>query len=143
MKPWSRPYRFCVRLIAVITTMAGVNVPILVMSGSARADCVGRAIPTYIQLTNASGIEIAYETVQYADTCDEDSIYKGKIKDSLTDGSCAYAHFYDPGKTTQGRACTTGQFANYTFWDQQGDSSALIEVATTYRSTGQLHTFGF
>lgn len=109
----------------------------------ANADCVGRNNPTYIRLSNSNGVEIAYETTPYGSTCDGDSEYRGKVKDSLSDGSCAYTYFYDTTRSTHGQACTTGSYANYTFWDRQSNSSAEIELATTYRSTGRRNTWGF
>ncbi len=76
-----------------------------------------------------NGYMRARENVQYSSTCDGDSIYKGKAQDSVTDGHCAKVEVWDePIKSTPVTACTTGAWVNYTYWDQQGNSAALMRL---------------
>ncbi|MEU1251057.1 hypothetical protein [Micromonospora arida] len=129
--------------LAAVFLPAATATFVFVASPAAQADCAGRGNPTYLQLRNSAGIEIAYELYQYASTCDGDSEYRGKVKDSYTDGSCAYTYYYDTSRTTHGISCTTGGWSNYTFWDRQSNSSASVELAVDYRSTGRQSTWGF
>lgn len=76
-----------------------------------------------------SGYVRAREGVQYPSTCDRDSVYKGLLQDSVTDRSCAWAQVWDePVKSTPVTACTTGAWVGFTYWDQQGNSNALMRL---------------
>lgn len=61
-------------------------------------------------------------------TCDGDAIYKGKVTDKVSDGSCVTVQFKE-GSTiyTQGTSCNSSGL-NYTFWDQNGNTWSSIRI---------------
>lgn len=80
------------------------------------------------------------ETTPNQNTCDGDGIYKGKVFDILTDGSCVWVQFRE-GSTvyTQATSCNASGI-NYTFWDQNGNSFSDIRICRSqgcslYRAT--------
>jgi hypothetical protein len=124
---------------AVSAAAAGVQVA---TAAPASAVCGGTGVSGTVSLY-ANGNLVAREAVQYSSTCDHDNYYAGKVLDARTDGSCAYAKYYDAGVwSTQGVSCTTGGWANYSFRDRNGNSSATFRLAVDYLYT-QGPTWGY
>jgi len=124
---------------AAVLGVAGVQ---LATAAPASAVCWGAGNPVTVSLY-ANGNLVARETVQYNSTCDNDNYYAGKVLDARTDGSCAYAKYYDAGVwSTQGIDCTTGGYANYSFRDRNGNRSATFRLAVDYAYT-QGPTWGY
>jgi hypothetical protein len=88
----------------------------------------GYTASVYIYVPNTS-IPSGFERSQRASTCDGLSDYYGFLQDLATDGYCAYAYYYDPSQTTQGRSCDSGG-ANYRFFDPQGNSYAWWDLCS-------------
>jgi hypothetical protein len=119
--------------------IAGVQVATAAPAG---AVCWGTGQPVTVSLYSGGNL-VAREAVRYASTCDNDNYYAGKVLDARTDGSCAYARYYDAGVwSTQGIACTTGGWANYSFRDRNGNRSATFRLAVDYGYT-QGPTWGY
>jgi hypothetical protein len=129
-------------LATAATAALGIAGVQLATAAPASAVCGGTGVPGTVSLYSG-GYLIARETVQYASTCDNDNYYAGKVLDARTDGSCAYARYYDAGVwSTQGIACTTGGWANYSFRDRNGDRFATFRLAVNYGYT-QGPTWGY
>jgi hypothetical protein len=61
-------------------------------------------------------------------TCDNDNIYRGNVYDTLTDGSCVTAQYFDAGRYfNQATSCNSAGLA-YTFYDQNGDRSSYVRI---------------
>ncbi|ACY99860.1 MULTISPECIES: hypothetical protein [Thermomonospora] len=134
-----RPAGMVAAPLAVAVAAAGA---VALTAAPAQALCGGKGVADTGSLY-ANGYLIARETVQYASTCDGDNYYAGKVLDARTDGSCAYARYYDAGVwSTQGVSCTTGAYANYSWRDRNGDRSATIRIAVDY-GYAQDYTWGY
>jgi hypothetical protein len=131
-----------VALLAAVATALGIAGVQVATAAPASAVCWGTGQPVTVSLYSGGNL-VARETVQYASTCDHDNYYAGKVLDARTDGSCAYARYYDAGVwSTQGVSCTTGGWANYSFRDRNGNSSATFRLAVDYLYT-QGPTWGY
>jgi hypothetical protein len=128
--------------LAAVAAGLGITGVQVGTAAPAGAVCGGTGVPGTVSLYS-NGNLIARETVQYASTCDHDNYYAGKVLDARTDGSCAYAKYYDAGVwSTQGISCTTGGWANYSFRDRNGDHIATFRLAVDYGYT-QGPTWGY
>lgn len=117
---------------AALALLATTLVTLTVSAAPAQASCAGYQVERTIWVGSA-GAE-ATQVSPNNESCTRNRVYYGRVYDAVTDGSCVYAKFQDPIGThfTQGIACTTGGWSNFTFWDQTGDSWALINVCTKY-----------
>lgn len=91
----------------------------------------------------SGGDLVGQERVQYASTCDGDEIYKGRVLDAKTDGSCVNVEYFETTTITAGVACTTGSWSNYTYWDQSGSSGAWMRLCVTYACGVWVWTHGY
>ncbi|HHC08077.1 MAG TPA: hypothetical protein ENK55_05115 [Actinobacteria bacterium] len=70
------------------------------------------------------------EWARYPSTCDGDGIYKGKVVDELTDGSCVYIQYRESSGDswrTQAYDCSESG-SSYTYWDQNGDHQSQMRL---------------
>lgn len=68
--------------------------------------------------------------IQYPSTYDGDCIIAARVLDRRTDGSCVSAVYRDGGRNyTQAYSCRG--WARHLFYDQTGDSQALVRVNRT------------
>jgi hypothetical protein len=120
--------------LAVLTLVASSLVGVVVTSSAAQASCAGSGVRRVI--ATSFGQEDARRSGSVTESCGGNGVYYGRVYDAVTDGSCVYAKFQDPvGRYyTNGVACTTGAWSNFTFWDQTGDSWALINVCNVNNS---------
>ncbi len=65
--------------------------------------------------------------IQYPSTYDGDGIIAAKVRDVLTDGSCVTAIYRDGGQNYP-QATSCRHWTNHLFFDQTGNSSALVRV---------------
>jgi hypothetical protein len=133
-------------ILAAVSAVAATSLAIIgvqaVAAQPASAICKGTGSPVHVYLYYGGNL-VADETVQYNSTCDNDNYYAGKVRDDRTDGHCAYARYYDAGTwSTQGVACTTGSYANYSFRDRNGDHSALFDLDVNYAGV-ETYTYGY
>jgi hypothetical protein len=119
-------------LLAAAAAGIGVAAVQVATAAPASATCSGKGVVGTFSIYVGNTL-VARETAQYASTCDHDNYYAGKVLDAYTDGSCAYAKYYDAGIwSTQGIDCTTGGYVNYSFRDRNGNSSATFRLAVDY-----------
>jgi hypothetical protein len=108
---------------------------------SAHASCLGVGSPvTDYWLTTSANI---YARESSRESCNGNRQYLGKVFDTLTDGSCAYAQYHDGSYTgVQGRSCDSAGYS-YTFNDQTGNTSAGYRVYVSYFTPSYLSTAGY
>ena len=104
---------------AVALVIASVAAALVVAPAPASANCFFPLNPRSFQ-TIVNGLVAVQEDPR--EICDNNNQYLGRVTDTLTDGFCGYAVFYDPVRFVQGISCITGVGANYFFNDPQGDS---------------------
>jgi hypothetical protein len=70
------------------------------------------------------------EQSQNSTTCNADGIYAGKVRDGVDDGSCVWVQFIEwgTGTYTQQTSCSTTSWSNYLWYDQTGNTDALIRL---------------
>jgi hypothetical protein len=137
-------------LLAVSGLVAAVGA-VLLIATPAQAGCTGRGAAneysiTYYTNGTAAAREHPYPYSGTTSTCDGDSQYRGQVQDSKTDGHCAYVVFRDPTDAVEGSECTTGAWATFTGWDQQGNSDAYYALCLNYNCSDfpvYYHTWGF
>ena len=121
--------------MVMLTALALAIVGLAFTTPSAKADCFNSSPETVF---GAFGQEAAWET-----TCDGDGFYRGKIRDTLTDGSCVWVVYHDGAYTgTQGQACSS-EWVTYRFWDQTGDSSATFQLCRRQGCSEFYGNFGY
>lgn len=134
------------RIVAIAAPLSVISSAVfgsVLVAAPAQASCSGRGVAS-TDTFFVNGTAVAREATQYASTCDGDNFYAGRLQDPVTDGSCSYAVYIDAGVTsTQGVSCTTGGWANYSFRDRNGDSSATLRLRVSYATGPGLPTWGF
>lgn len=128
------------RLVLLITAMLAGS--LVVGTSSADAICTpNAATATY---SSPDGVVRARERAQYLSTCDGDNIYKGQLQDPVTDGSCSWATYEDANQSSVPVvACTTGVYKDYTWFDQNGDSFAIISLCWNGGCSARVGTHGY
>lgn len=122
--------------IAATLLLLTSGVTVALAAAPAQAVCTGRGSNLSIALTRPSdGAVLARETWQNSGTCDGLGDYYGRVQDSITDGSCAYALFFEPNagqnQVTSGTSCTTGAYSNYRYYDRYSpNSDAWFDLRT-------------
>ncbi len=122
--------------LAAALMLVTSGVVVAVAATPAQAVCIGRNSNLSIELERPTdGAILARETWRYTTTCDVLGDYYGRVQDSITDGSCAYALFFEPNpgqnQVTAGVACTTGGWANYRYNDRfSPGSDAWFDLRT-------------
>lgn len=126
-------------LLSLLLLTVGLQIA---LSPSAEARCGGVGTPQNHIIVHGS-VNRGEETVQNLGTCDNDGIYLGRLKDLVTDGSCVWAEYFDPNQSTPVTACTTGVYVNYTWFDQNGNSSANYRLCYNPACTAIFGTTGY
>ncbi len=106
-------------------------------SSSPRADaiCTGANSPFTIESYDLNGNVVAREGAAYPfTTCDGNAQYAGVLQDSLTDGSCAYAYYFESLAFYGNLAtsCTTGGWVAYTYTDVSGPNTVFVSPRPSY-----------
>ncbi|MDG4823980.1 hypothetical protein O7635_19165 [Asanoa sp. WMMD1127] len=118
---------------AALLLVAATAVVAIVPSTVAQAGCRGTRVQfTY---TNAQNRVQAREDTRTGTsaTCDGLSDNYGRLMDALDgDGKCANAVWRDPSQSLVGQDCSAGTWANYTSFDQQGNSSAGFALCLSW-----------
>jgi hypothetical protein len=113
----------------------GVGVP------AAQAHCAGANNPGFV-FVGDWGKESARGGFS-STTCDGDHIYRGNVYDTLTDGSCVTAQYSDNNQVfNQATSCDAAGLA-YTFFDQNGNSSASLRLCRNQGCGAWVPTFGY
>lgn len=81
----------------------------------------------YIWQPTASGEIFGHWGIQHPSTYDGDGIIAASVVDVLTDRSCVWAVYWDGGQSHhQAKSCR--YWTDHLFYDQTGNSSALVRV---------------
>lgn len=125
--PTGRRARWRAALAAMIVLLTSGGI-VALASSPAQALCVARNSNQTINLVRPTdGAVLARETWQNSGTCDGLGDYYGRVQDSINDGSCAYALFFEPNagqnQVTSGVSCTTGAYANYRYYNRYSPAS--------------------
>ena len=85
------------------------------------------------------------ERSQNSATCNNDGIYAGEVGDFLNDGSCVWVQFIEwgTGTYTQQTSCSTTTWASYLWYDQTGNTDALIRLCRNQGCTTAEVTNGY
>lgn len=128
---WRRGARWLITTAALaqaVGLVIAVVLGVVAVGAPAEAGCPSWGDP-YTAWTPTGQI-YGTEWARYASTCDGDGIYKGKVVDELTDGSCVYIQYRETlgdSWRTQAYDCSeSGRY--YTYYDQNGDSSSQMRL---------------
>jgi len=109
--------------VVALTTLASLGataIGVTVAAGPAQARCYEVGNPNSINIS-VGGRVVGREEPQSTETCSGNKVYYGRIKDTLTDGSCVRVRYLDAGTwSTQGTSCDSAGY-RYTFTDRNND----------------------
>ena len=106
-------------------------------SRPAGATCDAPGQPFVLSRFDSNGTLVAQEATTYpGNTCNGDYQYSGAVLDPVTDGSCAYAYYFEPLAyyALQGTSCTTGSWVTYAYSDVFPPNSVFVSVRPSYLS---------
>jgi hypothetical protein len=134
-----------IRAATLALTTLGVTVLSVTVAGSpAQARCYEVGNPQNINLYIGSTL-IGREEYRSPETCTGNNVYYGRIKDTVTDGSCIRIRYLDAGTwSTQATSCDSAGY-QYTFNDRNNSpSSYFVGVLTSSgASSGQYLNVGY
>jgi hypothetical protein len=139
-----RPVVVVLALLGLVTAIGAV----LTASSARRAGaaCSGSGSPTFVSRYDNNGTLVAQEYVVYpGTTCNNDWAYQGAVLDPVTDGSCAYAYYFEPLAyyALQGSSCTTGAWSAYSYNDVYGSNAAYVSVRPSYLADSWVLSSGY
>lgn len=130
-----RPTTLLVRMVVVsLLAVVGWFVPAQFAPAVAHAWCWG-------DFASTSNVGFAAEDAR--ESCNDNGVYYGRIRDIREDGSCVYVRFRDGSYSgIQGVSCDSAGY-NYAFWDQTGNTSAIAGLFNDHVSPRYLDIYGY
>jgi hypothetical protein len=109
-----------------IAAVVGSLAAVVVAAAPAEAYCAGQGNGQTLSVYY--GGHLVAQERQVVGTCDGDGVYNGELRDTRDDGYAARAWYVDGSFQGIVKYAYTSDWVNYTFYDQNGNSSAGIQV---------------